>query len=397
MKRLLLLLLTVSPLHAALEAHFVTTQGSIIVELQFLKAPQAVANFITMAQATRPHLNPASGAISYTPYYIGEKFFRVIDSPTFKIAQTGSGTGTNSGGPGFSFKDEFDPTLTHVPYVLSMANSGPNSNGTQIFLTGNTSIPSLNNVHTIFGLITDPASRTVIDAILAAGNDGTTITGLTFSATDVSALSFDEMAQNLPTISQPSGSLSVVPGTSATWNLADPGAAGNVLRAFRSTTLLSGSWTELPAARKIQGLDAPALTTSLLDAAVTPAAFYNLTLTQHPGAVTPFSLAGRTVTIPLPSSILTYAFNATGTAGTTTITPTIGAPIVGPFTIINPNFDVNSLSFIADTLALNPRYLFVKAGCDAATATTITGHHATTQSNGGGFSPFYSGSISISR
>ena len=181
----------ISPLQAELLAHFQTSLGNVVVELQHQKAPQAVANFITMAEATRTRIHPITGAVIRSPLYIGEKFFRVVNDANFKIAQTGSGTGTNSGGPGFTFRDEFDPTLTHVPYVLSMANSGPNTNGSQIFFTGNSSPHHLDNVHTIFGLIPDPASRTVIDAIIAAGSGGSTITGLTFSRTDAAAVAFN--------------------------------------------------------------------------------------------------------------------------------------------------------------------------------------------------------------
>ena len=138
-KSFILLIAAACPLHAALLAHFQTTQGAVTAELQYTKAPQAVANFITLSQGTRKRLNVATGVVTNAPFYIGEKFFRVINDSTFKIAQTGSGNGTNAGGgPGYTFRDEFDPTLTHVPYVLSMANSGPNSNGSQIFFTGNT-------------------------------------------------------------------------------------------------------------------------------------------------------------------------------------------------------------------------------------------------------------------
>ncbi len=387
---------------------FQTTLGNVQVELQYEKAPQAVANFITLAQGTRSRIHPTTGAVFNAPLYIGEKFFRVVNDAGFKIAQTGSGTGTNSGGPGFTFKDEFDPTLTHVPYVLSMANSGPNSNGSQIFFTGNSTITSLDNVHTIFGAITDPASRTVIDAIMAAGSNGSSILAITFSRTDAAAAAFDELAQNLPAVGQARGSLAVVRNLSTTWISTDAEEPGNVFRAFRSTTLASGSWAELHAARRYYGiLPETSGGPLVLDTASSPSAFYQLSLVKHPGSVTPSSLAGRTVTIPLGANLLTYTFDATGVSGTTTYTPAGGTPLTGPFVTVNPSngtpsppsFDAHSVIFTADNLStLSPRYLWVKAGCDTATSTLISGHHSTQYYDSFfGWQPFSRGSLGISR
>ncbi len=389
MKFVLLLLVFACPLQAELLATVQTTQGNVVVVLQYDKAPQAVANFMTLAQGSRNHLDPITGAISKAPYYIGEKFFRVLNNPGFKIAQTGSGTGTNSGGPGFTFKDEFSVALTHVPYVLSMANSGPDTNGSQIFFTGNVSIADLNNVHTIFGLVTDPPSRGVIDAILAAGNNGSTITGITFSRTDAAAIAFNQHAQNLPEVTCPGGYLTVNPGVSSTWHFGQAMSTGAVFRAFRSTTMATGSWSELTAARQHVGIAAPGVVpsvdTAALDGATEPSAFYNLSVARHPGAVAPSTLASRTVNIPLSSGVLTYAFDASGAAGTTTYAPASGAPIIGPFTTINPytgdpqspSTDAHSFYLVADTPALSPRQLWFKIGCDSATGTLITGRHST--------------------
>lgn len=399
------------PLNAELLAHVQTTKGTVDVVLQYDKAPQAVANFITLVQGTRGHLNPLTGAIAYTPYYIGEKFFRVLNDPSFKIAQTGSGTGTNSGGPGYAFKDEFSATLTHVPYVLSMANSGPNSNGSQIFFTGNATIPSLDNVHTVFGLITEPASRAVIDAIHTAGSGGSTITGITFSRTDAAAIAFNELAQNLPTLAQPNGHLAVTLGTSAVWNFTPAISTGAIFRTFRSSTLASGSWSELHSARQHVGIGAalsfPAVLTAPLDNASASKAFYNLTVANHPGSVAPSTLANRTVLIPLVGGTYTYVFDASGVAGTTTYTPITGAPFGGPFITVNPNngnalaptTDAHSVGFVADTLFINPRYLWIKVGCNSATNALVTGRHSSSRYIGGSnpWAPEGTGSATISR
>ncbi|NJM38514.1 MAG: hypothetical protein HC845_12010 [Akkermansiaceae bacterium] len=336
---------------------------------------------------------------------MGENFFRVVNNPGFKIAQTGSGTGNNSGGPGFTFKDEFHPTLTHVPYVLSMANSGPNTNGSQIFFTGSVSIPSLNNIHTVFGLVTDTPSQGVIDAIIAAGDNGSTITGISISRTDAAAVAFNEFAQNLPTVVQPSGSLAVSAGVSATWNFSEPIVSGEVFRVFRSTTLASESWAELKSARRHIGIGTSASTPSLavttLENPIEPKAFYNLSVARHPGAVGPSDLVNRTITLTLSSGTLTFAFNASGSAGTTTFLPTTGNSLTGPFTTFTnvTTMDPNFIVFITDTPAIIPRYLRVKIGCDTATTNLISGQHST-QSYSTiemDFVPFASGPVTITR
>ena len=400
---LVLLLASASLARAALIAHVATDRGTIAVDLQHAKAPQAVANFITLAQGTRGRIHPATGAVVDTPLYIGEKFFRVVNDTTFKIAQTGSGTGTNSGGPGFTFKDEFDPALTHVPYVLSMANSGPNTNGSQIFFTGNATIPSLNNVHTVFGLVTDAPSRAVVDAIHAAGNNGTTITGITFERTDPAAVAFDEHAQGLPTLSRPGGFLTVTRNVAATWNLDPLVGPGTIFRAFRSTTL-NGGWSELAAARQHVGIGTafltPVLVQAALDNATTPRAFYHLSVANHPGAVAPSSLAGRTVHFTIGGDVFDYFFNAAGTGGTTTYDSATSAPASFPFTLLSFNSAAHDLGFIADHGTGVPlaRYFQVKVGCDSAAASFVNGRHSTSYFHSFlGWLPAGSGTATITR
>lgn len=308
-----------APLHAELLATMQTTRGSITVVLQYDKAPQAVANFITLAEGTRRHISYTTGAVTDAPYYVGEKFFRVINNPGFRIAQTGSGTGTNVGGPGYTFRDEFHPSLTHVPYVLSMANSGVDTNGSQIFFTGNATIPGLDNVHTIFGLITDGPSRAVIDAILSAGNDATTITGLTFSRTDPAAIAFDVHAQNLPICNPVPGQLAVKPGIETVYSVVTPFAPGSIFQGYRSENLVS--WVKLGEIYQGTGQSAD-FTDITFDSAQLPKAFYNISSIIYPDALAPASgLANRTLVVGLfGNQTLTFNFDASGEGGTAVYT-----------------------------------------------------------------------------
>ena len=114
-----------------------TTKGTIVIELYKDEAPKTVANFIKLAKQG---------------FYDGIIFHRVI--PGFMI-QTGDPTGTGRGGPGYTFEDEFSPNLTHDGLgVVSMANAGPNTNGSQFFITL-AATPWLNGKHAIFGRVID--------------------------------------------------------------------------------------------------------------------------------------------------------------------------------------------------------------------------------------------------
>ena len=126
-------------------AEFVTSKDTIVVQLFYDKVPITAANFIGLAEGTHPML---ADSLKGKPYYDGTVFHRVIDN--FMI-QGGDPTATGSGSPGFKFGDEFDDSLKHdKPGILSMANSGPATNGSQFFITEKPT-PHLDNRHSVFG------------------------------------------------------------------------------------------------------------------------------------------------------------------------------------------------------------------------------------------------------
>ena len=125
-----------------------TSQGSMVCRLFEKEAPQTVANFIGLAEGTREFSVPRTGNKTKRPFFDGLAFHRVI--PDFMI-QGGCPLGNGTGGPGYHFADEFHPSLRHDgPGKLSMANSGPGTNGSQFFVTV-AATPWLDNRHTIFG------------------------------------------------------------------------------------------------------------------------------------------------------------------------------------------------------------------------------------------------------
>ena len=141
-----------------------TNHGDIRVRLFPDQAPKTVRNFVGLAEGTQEWTDPKLRAKTTAPLYDGTIFHRVISG--FMI-QGGDPLGTGTGGPGYRFADEFHPELQFDrPYLLAMANAGPNTNGSQFFITV---APTawLTRKHSIFGEVADAPSRAVVDAIAA--------------------------------------------------------------------------------------------------------------------------------------------------------------------------------------------------------------------------------------
>ena len=133
-------------------AIFETSLGNIVCRLFDKEAPKTVENFIGLAEGTKEFRDPISGKKEKRAYYDGLTFHRVI--PQFMI-QGGCPQADGRGGPGYTFADEFHPSLRHnKPGKLSMANAGPNTNGSQFFITV-VPTPHLDNRHSIFGEVVE--------------------------------------------------------------------------------------------------------------------------------------------------------------------------------------------------------------------------------------------------
>ncbi len=134
-----------------LYARLHTSLGNLVIKLEETRAPNTVKNFVGLASGTQEFKDPKTGEIRKgVRYYDGTIFHRVI--PNFMI-QGGDPLGQGIGGPGYRFGDEFHPELRHHgPGVLSMANSGPSTNGSQFFVTERAT-PHLDNKHSVFGFV----------------------------------------------------------------------------------------------------------------------------------------------------------------------------------------------------------------------------------------------------
>jgi peptidyl-prolyl cis-trans isomerase A (cyclophilin A) len=150
----------------ALYATLKTNMGEIVIRLFEDKVPKTVANFVGLATGTKEWSDPKTGQQVKRPLYNGTIFHRVI--PNFMI-QGGDPLGRGTGGPGYRFSDEFHPDLRHhKPGILSMANAGPNTNGSQFFIT-HQATPWLDGKHSVFGEVVK--GHEVLEAIGNAPRD----------------------------------------------------------------------------------------------------------------------------------------------------------------------------------------------------------------------------------
>lgn len=183
-------------------AEFNTSMGSFTCRVDHAKAPKASASFIGLATGERAWLDLPTGSIKSEPFYDGQIFHRVIAG---FMNQGGSPNGLGTDGPGYSFVDEFDPRLRHDGFgVLSMANSGPDSNGSQFFIT-TAATPWLDDAHTVFGrleggsnvvyainhVVTDANNRPLTNVVLQS---------VVIRRVGAAAAAFDLHAQGLPIV-----------------------------------------------------------------------------------------------------------------------------------------------------------------------------------------------------
>jgi cyclophilin family peptidyl-prolyl cis-trans isomerase len=268
MKRLLPLLALVAlllspqtraePTAAGLYARFETTLGTFWCQLEYQKAPRTVANFVQLAEGTRDFVDFATSTLARRPYYDGIRFHRVI--PGFMI-QGGSPNGRGTDGPGYQFRDEFDPTLQHTAAgTLSMANSGLNSNGSQFFVTV-TNTPWLDGVHSVFGRVVEGIDVVHTLSKVPRNTSDVPLTPVVMNAVRIVRIGPDATAwdpatitPSLPTVGQVPTALRITP---AKTEILLQSRTNRLQHAFFGSTL--GTWNTQTFRGAVTNLDATSL------------------------------------------------------------------------------------------------------------------------------------------
>lgn len=231
---------------AGIFADFTTNHGDFTVQLDYEAAPMTVANFVGLAEGSRPWVDPNSGRIKQNvPFYDGLIFHRVISG---FMNQGGCPLGTGTGGPGYRFRDEINNGLLHLPYVISMANSGANTNGSQFFITVSQR-SNLDGIHTVFGAVVD--GQDTIDAINTVDTDENekpldpvVIESVTIRRVGAEAEAFSLDQPLLPSVSGIRGTISLNEEDSITniyFNITEDRPSPTRLTFFESSDLVE--WT----------------------------------------------------------------------------------------------------------------------------------------------------------
>ncbi len=294
-------------------ADFATSMGNFTVKLHFDKTPRTVANFIALATGSRAWMDIPTGDAKRKPYYNGLIFHRVVAG---FVIQGGSPNGNGTDGPGYTFKDEFDPTLRHDKAgILSMANSGLHSNGSQFFITL-AATSHLDDVHSVFGEVT--SGLAVVQAIGVVPVNGSSkpltpvvMNSVTIRRVGPAAQVFNEHAQGLPSVG---GAGAVLVQTGSNFALRFTRALNNEYWIYYGPTLSTTSKARFgiyTATAPTGDIASPGVTTGQNKY------FYRVPQIAYPGTLyTPEGIAGSTITMNTTGGTIQYIFNAAGTAAT---------------------------------------------------------------------------------
>ena len=307
-------------------AEFNTSMGNFTCALYYAESPKAVASFIGLATGQRAWLDLPSGIARTNPFYNGLTFHRVI---TNFVIQAGSPDGLGDDGPGYAFVDEITNIFQFNKFgVLAMANSGPDSNGSQFFVLATNSSPNLNNGYTIFGQLFGGSN--VVAAINLVPTDASSkpftnvyINNINIRRIGSAAGAFDITAQGLPLVTNLNLTIAQA-GTNVSLVFSNRLYADN--RLYASSNLLIWSANQL-------GIETgtPISNTNLHSAAA-PAQFFRAAQIQYVSStLAPKLWAGKTLTLFYANGLIAtnvLVFNSSG-GGTYTYTTNAPGTILG--------------------------------------------------------------------
>ncbi len=289
-------------------AEFNTSLGSYTCALYYAQSPKAVANFIGLATGQRAWLDLPSGVVKTNPFYDGTTFHRVIAG---FMNQGGSPNGQGTDGPGYSFVDEFNPVLRHDGFgVLSMANSGPDSNGSQYFVTVEPT-PWLDDVHTVLGKLYGGSNVVYAINQVATGANNKPLTNVTVNSIAIhrvgaAAIAFDINTNGLPLVTNLNVGIARV-GTNISLTYSNRLYADN--RLYSSTSLSNWNAASL-------GIEVLAgFTNTTFRSASNSKEFFRMAQIQYPVSLfVPKNVLNKTLTLNYTggNGTIVYSFNSVG-------------------------------------------------------------------------------------
>lgn len=307
-------------------AEFNTSMGSFTCTLYYAESPKAVANFIGLATGQRAWLDLSSGLAKTNPFYNGLTFHRII---TNFVVQAGSPNGLGTDGPGYAFVDEITNTLQFNKFgVLAMANSGPDSNGSQFFVLATNSSPSLNNGYTIFGQLFGGSNVVATINLVPTNASNKPLTNVYLNSINIqrigsAANAFDIATQGLPVVTNLNLTIARA-GTNVSLIFSNQLYADN--RLYNSTNLQN--WT----ANQLGIETALPVSNTNLQSAAAPAKFFRAAQVQYVSStLAPKSWTGKTLTLFYASGLIAtnvLVFNSSG-GGTYTYTTNAPGTILG--------------------------------------------------------------------
>jgi cyclophilin family peptidyl-prolyl cis-trans isomerase len=302
-----------APTGDGLYATWQTTHGDIVIELAFSNAPAACANFVGLMEGSRPWIDPRSGRVVSNRYYDGLTFHRVVSN---FVIQTGSVRGNPSDNPGYVFPDQFDPSLRHdASGVVAMANSGPDSNGGQGYITL-AATPGLDDAYTVFGRVVEGMSNVMAIGAVPTDADDRPLTDVVITNTLVTrngpdAEAFAVTHPDLPDVTARTIDLNRQDGPRLVVDL--PDLTEGFL--YRGDTL--EAWTSRLSTYALTG-DTWSVSVPTQEVAF----FHGASVTYAMDTNLPTSPAGWTWSLTFPASTYTVAMSS-ATSGTLSVT---GAP-----------------------------------------------------------------------
>ncbi len=297
-----------------------TAVGQFVCQLEFQKVPRTVANFVGLAEGRKVFVDYKRGHPVARPYFDGIMFHRVV--PGFVI-QGGSPNGQGTDGPGYTFRDEFDATLRHDRAgVLSMANSGLNSNGSQFFVTL-AATPWLNDVHTVFGHVVDGMN------VVTNVAQGDVIARVTVVRNGSAAAQFEAAGHGLPEVSEGKPAIAQV-GEGFILGYDQP--ANSEVFVFCSDDL--AAWAQVPGP-EIHGVEPVPDVRDVSSVTVgKPQKFFVETRVDYPDSIwTPSSMAGRSVKLVDGGGFSLALTLTNGVSGRYVFTQ--GAVVLGPYPVLS--------------------------------------------------------------